>query len=83
MPHSSDIPGSSFDDSLVFTMEETAKVLKVSRTLVYDLVREGRPGGAVLKSLKVGGRRLVPRWALEEFLRRQQDEAPAPQAAAQ
>lgn len=48
---------------LLLKVEETAALLNVSRTRVYSLLRDGS-----LKSVKVGGRRLVPREAIEAFI---------------
>jgi excisionase family DNA binding protein len=39
-------------------------VLPLGRTKVYELIKKGE-----LKSIKVGGKILVPAWAIEEFLR--------------
>jgi excisionase family DNA binding protein len=39
-------------------------VLPLGRTKVYELIKKGE-----LKSIKVGGKILVPAWAVEEFLR--------------
>ena len=47
-----------------FTVDEAAEYLCVGRTLVYDRIRAGD-----LPSLKIGGRRLVPLVALDEWVR--------------
>jgi hypothetical protein len=43
-----------------YTVEEAAKILGICRTLAY---RKG-----VLPTVKVAGRLLVPKWALERIL---------------
>lgn len=48
----------------VYTAEEAAEVLRVRRTLMYQLLMTQR-----IRSLKAGGRRLVPAEAIEEFIR--------------
>ena len=48
---------------LLCTVEETARLLNVSRTAVYSQLRMGS-----LRSVKVGGRRLIPRHILEKFV---------------
>ena len=51
------------DEPQVLTVPEVAEVLRISRNRAYDLVREGR-----LRSVRVGRRVLVPRWAVLELL---------------
>ncbi len=51
-------------DSLVYTVDEAAKRLRVGRTLVYNLI-----GSRELGSIKVGGRRLVTHRQLNAFIR--------------
>lgn len=51
-------------DKLVYSVNEAAELLSVGRTMVYDLIRDGR-----LRSLKVGHRRLIAREDLEAFVR--------------
>lgn len=48
---------------LLCTVEETARLLNISRTAVYSQLRVGR-----LRSVKVGGRRLIPRHILDKFV---------------
>jgi len=51
-------------DRLVFTVEETAKILGISRGTAYLLANSGG-----IPAIRIGQRRLVvPRKALEEFL---------------
>ena len=47
-------------ERLTYTIEEAAKILGICRALAY------RPG--VLPTIKIAGRRLVPKRALEEML---------------
>lgn len=48
---------------LLLTPHEAAKVLKVGRTKVYDLMRSG-----LLRSVKLGGSRRIPVDALAELV---------------
>ncbi len=48
-------------DVTLFTIDEAAARLRVSRWTVYNLIRSGR-----LRTIKIGHRRLVPRAALDE-----------------
>ncbi|WP_034869433.1 helix-turn-helix domain-containing protein [Clostridium lundense] len=48
---------------LVFTVEETAKILKSNTNTTYKLIREGK-----LQALKLG-RLKVPMFEIERFLR--------------
>ena len=51
-------------DRLVFTVEETARILGISRGTAYLLANSGG-----IPAIRIGQRRLVvPRKALEEFL---------------
>ncbi len=50
-------------EKLVYDVKEAAEMLSISRTMIFQLINEGRLG-----SLKVGHRRLVPRQDLEEFV---------------
>ncbi len=47
------------NDSLVLTAGETAKVLRLSKTTVYDQIRQGS-----IPSIRIGKRILIPRAAL-------------------
>jgi excisionase family DNA binding protein len=47
------------------TVEEAALELSVSRWLLYKMLSRGD-----VQSLKAGSRRLVPGWAINEFVRR-------------
>lgn len=48
---------------MLLTPEEAAKVLRVSRSTIYDLMRSAR-----LQSVKIGGSRRVPVAALTLFV---------------
>ena len=52
-------------NALLFTAEEAAELLKISRCKVYDLLRNQD-----LRSVKIGGSRRIPRSALEEYVAR-------------
>lgn len=54
---------SSAEAPLLCTVEETAHLLNISRTAVYSQLRSG-----ALRSVKVGGRRLIPRQAISNFV---------------
>lgn len=47
----------------VFSVEETAKILGISRGLLYKIIYSGE-----LKSFKVGSRRLITKAALNEYI---------------
>ena len=47
------------NDSLVLTVGETARLLRLSKTTVYDQIRQG-----AIPSIRMGKRILIPRAAL-------------------
>lgn len=49
-----------FDPPLLVHVEEAARLLGIGRTLCWQMVRRGE-----LQSVKIHGRVLIPRWALE------------------
>jgi excisionase family DNA binding protein len=49
---------------VLLTVEEAAKALAVSRTMVFQLIRTGQ-----LVTVRIGRLRRVPTWALEDFAR--------------
>jgi excisionase family DNA binding protein len=51
------------NDSLVLTPMETAKLLRVGRSMVYEQIRLG-----VIPSVRLGRKILVPRFALLKML---------------
>lgn len=52
-------------EALLYTAEEAAELLKISRCKVYDLLRNQD-----LRSVKIGGSRRIPRASLEEYVAR-------------
>lgn len=48
---------------LLCSVEEAARLLNISRTAIYSQLRAGS-----LRSVKVGGRRLIPRHVLDQFV---------------
>lgn len=51
------------EDRLVFTVEEAAQLLGISRSFAYEAVQRGD-----IPSMRIGKRILVPKTALERFL---------------
>ena len=56
---------------VLLTIEETARVLRIGRSLAYQLAREYEASGGVrgLPVIRVGMCLRVPRWALIELIR--------------
>jgi excisionase family DNA binding protein len=54
---------------VVYTVEEAAQVLKISRWKVFDLIRANQ-----LRSVKIGDLRRIPDTAIEEYITRLLDE---------
>jgi len=50
---------------LLYTVEEAAELLTISRWKVFDLIRLRE-----LRSVKIGGLRRVPRSAIDEYIER-------------
>ena len=50
-------------ERLAYSVDEAARLTGLSRDLLYDEIRRGH-----LDYLKVGRRRLITRWHLEQFL---------------
>jgi excisionase family DNA binding protein len=57
-------PSSRHEPPALLSVQECAVILGLSRTMVFSLIRDGALG-----SVKVGTRRLVPRAAVERFVR--------------
>ena len=55
---------------VVYTVEEAARLLKISRWKIFDLIRTNE-----LRSVKIGGLRRVPASAIEEYIARLLEEA--------
>ena len=51
-------------ESLLLSVEEAAALLHIGRTRMYELIAAGD-----VTSVKLGGKRLVPRDELEKFVR--------------
>lgn len=49
--------------AVAYRVEEAAQALRLSRSVIYELIRSGR-----LRTVKQGSRRLVPVVALQEYL---------------
>jgi excisionase family DNA binding protein len=50
-------------EKLLLLPEEVAEIIGVGRTKVYELM-----GSGLLRSVKIGGSRRVPRVAVDEFI---------------
>ena len=48
---------------VLYDVDEAAEALRLSRSLLYELIRSGR-----LRTVKAGRRRLVPVAALDEYV---------------
>ncbi len=48
---------------VLYTVDEAAEALRLSRSVIYELIRSGR-----LRTVKQGSRRLVPVPALGEYV---------------
>jgi excisionase family DNA binding protein len=57
------VDGKAELELLLYRPEEVAKVLRIGRTTVYELMRTGQ-----LRSVKIGNARRVSTTALAEFL---------------
>jgi len=49
--------------AVLYSVEEAAEALRLSRSRIYELIRSGK-----LRTVKAGRRRLVPVAALDEFV---------------
>ncbi len=49
--------------AVLYSVEEAAEALRLSRSRIYELIRSGK-----LRTVKAGRRRLVPVAALAEFV---------------
>jgi excisionase family DNA binding protein len=57
------VPDVSLSERLGYDVGETAALINSSISFIYELIKRGE-----LETVKVGGRRIVPRWALEALL---------------
>ena len=67
--------GGRSDDALLLKVPEAARLLRVSRNLVYELVAQGR-----LPHVRLGRRVLIPRQGLKDWIERQAGLAVQPRA---
>lgn len=58
-------------DKLLLTTAETARALSVGRNRVYELIYSGR-----LVSVKIGGSRRIPAWAVTAYVESLTDATP-------
>lgn len=58
------------DRRVLYTVEQTAQILTISRWKVFDLIRLRE-----LRSVKIGGLRRVPHSAIDEYIARLLGEA--------
>jgi excisionase family DNA binding protein len=56
-------------DRLAYSPLETARMLGIGRTLLYELIDRGE-----IKSLRIGARRLIRRSAIERFLAEREEQ---------
>jgi excisionase family DNA binding protein len=54
------------DEALLVNPRAAARILGIGRDYLYGLLRSGE-----LRSIRVGRKRLIPRFELEDFVRRQ------------
>lgn len=52
-------------NTVVYTVEEAAQALKISRWKIFDLIRTNQ-----LRSVKIGGLRRIPCTAIDEYITR-------------
>jgi excisionase family DNA binding protein len=57
-------------NTVIYTVEEAAQVLKISRWKVFDLIRTNQ-----LQSVKIGGLRRIPHSAIDAYIARLLEEA--------
>lgn len=54
---------SNASDPLVYSVKAAVQATSFSRATLYNMMKDGR-----LKSIKVGGRRVIPRESIERLL---------------
>lgn len=62
--------GRTIVNVVVYTVEEAALVLKISRWKIFELIRTNQ-----LRSVKIGGLRRIPHIAIDEYIARLLEEA--------
>jgi excisionase family DNA binding protein len=67
--HITRIGGRKAMNVVIYTVEEAAQVLKISRWKVFELIRTKQ-----LRSVKIGGLRRIPGTAIEEYITRLMEE---------
>ena len=63
MEHRPDVQGAARTSKLLLTVAETAHVLSISRSKLYELLAAG-----VIVSVKIDGSRLIPMKSLEAYV---------------
>lgn len=53
---------------ILYRAEEAAEIMSISRTAVFGLIRAGE-----LHTVKIGGRRRIPRSSIQDYVARQLD----------
>lgn len=56
----------------IYTVDETAQILRKGRTWTWNLVRSGE-----IRSFKIGARRVISQDAVDEYLQRVMDDSEA------
>lgn len=62
-------PNEQKSEKLLFTVEETAQKLSISRDMAYKIIKE-RPDGVYLRSVKIGNRRRVSLTQINAYIAR-------------
>ena len=62
-------------EKLAYSITEAAEAMSLSRSAVKELVYQNKLG-----SVRVGRRRIIPRWALEQFLNNTEGRSAEPDA---
>ena len=75
MPHAT-VPDVALNERACFSVGEAAALAGLSVSFLYVLLQRG-----ALRSVKLGGRRLIPRVALEELLAGREQPQASPPAA--
>jgi excisionase family DNA binding protein len=60
--------GDSEQSQILLTVSEVAKILRCSKAHVHNLINDTVKGGIPIPAIAVGGRRLVSRTALDEWV---------------
>lgn len=57
------LPERDLSKLLAFRTEDLPELIPLSLSYIKELIRTGE-----IQSLKIGGARIIPRWAVEQFL---------------